>query len=47
MPEVVKAMLSEYVKLVGATIRAHLFTPTDRACAAAKASAEHRAELSG
>lgn len=27
MPEVVKAMLSEYVKLVGATIRAHLFTP--------------------
>lgn len=27
MPEVVKAMISEYVKLVGATIRAHLFTP--------------------
>ncbi|MCD2175689.1 YdcF family protein [Rhizobium sp. C4] len=27
MPEVVKAMVSEYVKLVGATIRAHLFTP--------------------
>ncbi len=27
MPEVVKAMLSEYVKLVGATIRAHLFSP--------------------
>lgn len=27
MPEVVKAMVSEYVKLVGASIRAHLFTP--------------------
>ena len=27
MPEVVKAMVSEYVKLVGATVRAHLFTP--------------------
>ncbi|MET3615917.1 uncharacterized SAM-binding protein YcdF (DUF218 family) [Rhizobium aquaticum] len=27
MPEVVKAMVSEYVKLLGATIRAHLFTP--------------------
>ena len=27
MPEVVKAMLSEYVKLAGATVRAHLLSP--------------------
>lgn len=27
MPDVVKAMLLEYVKLVGATVRAHLFSP--------------------